>query len=81
MTSDCDEDNGIWVKRWVDYSDRYGFGYLLSNDRVGAIFRDNTRMILSADGLSVDCLNQKSDRALQPKYKQVMKKVKLLLHF
>lgn len=80
-TGNCDEDNGIWVKRWIDYSDRYGLAYLLSNNRVGAIFKDSTRMILAADGLSVDCINQKSDRALQPKYKQVMKKVKLLLHF
>lgn len=37
----------IWVTKWLDYSSRYGIGYLLSNSVVGIIFNDNTRAVLS----------------------------------
>ena len=36
----------VWVSRWVDYSDKYGFGYQLCDDGVGIMFNDNTRLIL-----------------------------------
>lgn len=25
----------VWVKKWVDYSSKYGLGYLLSNGSTG----------------------------------------------
>ena len=37
----------IWVTKWLDYSTRYGIGYLLSNSAVGVIFNDGTRIVLS----------------------------------
>lgn len=39
----------IWVSKWVDYSDKYGFGYELSDDCVGVMFNDFTRIILLAN--------------------------------
>jgi len=27
----------VWVKKWVDYSSKYGLGYLLSNGSTGSI--------------------------------------------
>ena len=30
----------IWVLKWVDYSSKYGFAYLLSNDTLGINFND-----------------------------------------
>ena len=36
----------IWVTKWLDYSSRYGVGYLMSNFSVGVIFNDSTRIIL-----------------------------------
>jgi len=39
-----------WVGKWVDYSDKYGFGYQLSDNSVGVLFNDLTRLILYQDG-------------------------------
>ena len=38
-----------WVSKWVDYSDKYGFGYQLSDNSVGVLFNDQTRLILYQD--------------------------------
>ena len=42
----------MWVSKWLDYSSRYGVGYLLSNKSVGVIFNDSTRIVLSPDDKS-----------------------------
>ena len=39
----------LWVTKWLDYSSRYGVGYVLSNDSVGVIFNDSTKIIMSPD--------------------------------
>ena len=36
----------IYVKKWVDYSSKYGLGYLLSNGSSGVFFNDSTKIIL-----------------------------------
>jgi len=41
----------IWVAKWVDYSDKYGFGYQLSDESVGVMFNDTTRLIMLANGM------------------------------
>lgn len=40
----------IWVKKWVDYSSKYGLGYLLSNKSYGVFFNDSTKIVLDSDG-------------------------------
>ena len=40
----------MYVAKWVDYSNKYGFGYQLSDGAVGVLFNDKTRMILSVNG-------------------------------
>lgn len=40
----------LWVKKWLDYTSRYGVGYLLSNNCVGVVFNDNTRIIMGPTG-------------------------------
>lgn len=40
----------VWVSKWVDYSDKYGFGYQLSDDTIGVIFNDLTKLLLHIDG-------------------------------
>ncbi|NWX89987.1 PLK3 kinase, partial [Nothoprocta ornata] len=37
----------VWVSKWVDYSNKYGFGYQLSNRSIGVLFNDGTHMMLS----------------------------------
>ena len=40
----------LWVTKWVDYSNKYGFGYQLSDGSVGILYNDMTRMLLHTDG-------------------------------
>ncbi len=40
----------VWVKKWVDYSSKYGLGYLLSNNATGVFFNDSTKIILDPKG-------------------------------
>jgi hypothetical protein len=36
----------VWINKWVDYSGKYGVGYLLSNGNPGVYFNDGTRCVL-----------------------------------
>lgn len=40
----------IFVSKWIDYSNKYGFGYQLSDKSVGVLFNDSTRISRTADG-------------------------------
>ena len=40
----------VWVKKWVDYSSKYGLGYLLSNGITGVFFNDSSKIILDPKG-------------------------------
>lgn len=54
-----------WVVKWIDYSSKYGIGYLLSNGRMGVYFNDATKMVFSSasNSKSVDYLfRQKGDK-------------------
>lgn len=44
----------LHVKKWVDYSTKYGLGYLLSDGSTGVYFNDSTKMILDAKGTTID---------------------------
>ncbi len=39
----------LWVTKWVDYSNKYGFGYQLSDRTVGVMFNDKSRISFSPD--------------------------------
>ncbi|XP_071982866.1 serine/threonine-protein kinase PLK3 isoform X1 [Engystomops pustulosus] len=43
----------IWVSKWVDYSNKYGFGYQLSNRSIGVLFNNGTHMVLPASRRNV----------------------------
>ncbi len=40
----------VWVSKWVDYSDKYGFGYALCDESIGVVFNDLTKLLLLSDG-------------------------------
>ncbi|KAJ8338672.1 hypothetical protein SKAU_G00354580 [Synaphobranchus kaupii] len=42
-----------WVTKWVDYSNKYGFGYQLSDHIVGVLFNNGTHMSLLSDKKTV----------------------------
>ena len=37
----------IWITKWVDYSNKFGIGYLLNNGYIGVYFNDTTKIILN----------------------------------
>ena len=37
----------VWVTKWVDYSNKYGLGYLLNNGLIGVYFNDNTKILFN----------------------------------
>ncbi|CAN2391868.1 positive regulation of chaperone-mediated autophagy, partial [Pristimantis euphronides] len=43
----------VWVSKWVDYSNKYGFGYQLSNRNIGVLFNNGTHMVLPASRRNV----------------------------
>lgn len=36
----------FWVSKWVDYSDKYGFGYQLCDEGMGVMYNDTTKLIM-----------------------------------
>uniref|UniRef100_A0A7N8WNK3 Serine/threonine-protein kinase PLK n=1 Tax=Mastacembelus armatus TaxID=205130 RepID=A0A7N8WNK3_9TELE len=36
----------LWVTKWVDYSNKYGFGYQLSDQSIGVLFNEGTHFNL-----------------------------------
>jgi polo-like kinase 1 len=40
----------VWVVRYVDYTSKYGLGFLLNTGSAGVYFNDSTKIVLSADG-------------------------------
>ena len=79
----------LWVKKWVDYSSKYGLGYLLSNGATGVFFNDSTKIYLSPKGQQLCYIERKgTDKqdvlqylSLQDYPKDLQKKVTLLQHF
>jgi len=79
----------VWVKKWVDYSTKYGLGYYLSNEATGVFFNDSTKIVLDPNGHHIDYMERiSSDRqdvgkeySLVEYPKELQKKVTLLQHF
>ncbi|KAH9524170.1 Serine/threonine-protein kinase plk1 [Bulinus truncatus] len=42
-----------WVIKWVDYSNKYGFGFQLSSEALGVLFNDTSRIIMAPDGRAI----------------------------
>jgi polo-like kinase 1 len=47
-----------WISKWVDYSNKYGLGYQLSDGSVGVLFNDSTKMVLSADQSKIESIER-----------------------
>ena len=50
----------VWVKKWVDYSTKYGLGYLLSNNANGVFFNDSTKIVMDPRGYHFDYMERRS---------------------
>lgn len=54
------KDSEVWVKKWVDYSTKYGLGYYLSNEATGVFFNDSTKIVLDPNGHNLDYMERRS---------------------
>ena len=54
------KENEVWVKKWVDYSSKYGLGYCLSNEATGVFFNDSTKICLDPNGFHFDYMERRS---------------------
>ena len=81
--------NEIWVKKWVDYSSKYGLGYTLSNGSTGVFFNDSTKIVLGINNCQFKYYERKgADKqdickiySLTDYPKELQKKITLLQHF
>jgi polo-like kinase 1 len=49
----------IFVKKWVDYSSKYGLGYLLSNGLTGVFFNDSSKIILNPQKVTFNYIERR----------------------
>ena len=48
----------VWVKKWVDYSTKYGLAYYLSNDATGVFFNDSSKLIMDPNLVHLNYLER-----------------------
>lgn len=78
----------IWVKKWVDFSSKYGLGYSLTDGCTGVFFNDSSKIILDLNGSNFQYIERGPDKqekfnshTLSKYPEDLEKKVKLLRYF
>ena len=74
----------MWIAKWVDYSDKYGFGYQLSDDSIGVSFNDTSKMVLIPDNSHIQYIDRCAQEHFYTKERcplELQKKLKLLNYF
>ena len=79
----------VWLKKWVDYSSKYGLGYLFSNGCAGVFFNDSSKITSDIEGNTFQYLTKSTgtadDQLMEYEFAQyppeLQKKVTLLQHF
>jgi len=77
----------IWIQKWIDYSSKYGLGYVLSNKSYGVFFNDMTKIVLDQSSRFIEYIEKLNGEDQINRYnftnypKELQKKVLLLQHF
>lgn len=85
----------LWVTKWVDYTSKYGLGYLLSDGSSGVYFNDSTKIIVATNNANFEYLERtkrghdhmgaveapRAAHLLEQFPSELQKKVTLLKHF
>lgn len=81
----------MFISKWIDYSNKYGLGYQLTNGCIGVYFNDSSSIILSANDINFEYLEyaRGTEKTVmnrhgytQQKYPEsITKKATLLRHF
>lgn len=77
-----------FIRKWIDYSNKYGIGYILTNESCGVYFNDNSKILLQPDNLNFNYFEKGLDKqessdshTLKNYPAELKKKVTLLVHF
>jgi hypothetical protein len=84
--------SNVWVVRYIDYTSKYGLGFLFNNGSAGVYFNDSTKIVLSADGKYFQYIERRRENSLGSEHSSqkyyldayptdLQKKVTLLRHF
>mmetsp|Transcript_55415 Transcript_55415/g.161801 ORF Transcript_55415/g.161801 Transcript_55415/m.161801 type:complete len:910 (+) Transcript_55415:29-2758(+) len=79
----------LWVVKWVDYSSKYGVGYILSDGSIGVYFNDSTKIVLTPEGHQFEYVTRRTQEKPEVRTthtfedypEDLKKKVTLLRHF
>ncbi|OMJ66053.1 hypothetical protein SteCoe_37238 [Stentor coeruleus] len=79
----------VWVKSWVDYTHKYGLGYVLSNSGGGFYYNDMSKIICDLKTESFKYISKKADNNDETVVSQsfanvpdaLQKKVSIIRHF
>ncbi|EDV21422.1 uncharacterized protein TRIADDRAFT_50801 [Trichoplax adhaerens] len=77
-----------WISKWVDYSDKYGFGYQLTDSSHGVFFNDGARLILAPDRVHLQYIDSSGNeqctttvKAEEKHVQLITKKLAIINHF
>lgn len=76
--------NPLFISKWIDYSNKYGFGFQLSDRSVGVLFNDSTRISYSGDRSRLDFQDSSgktSSHAVNSLPTYLMERLTLLRYF
>jgi len=88
-----DATNSVWVTRYVDYTSKYGLGFLLNDGSAGVYFNDSTKAVVAPDGDTFQYIERRKNFSADPRMPEydvhtlssfpesLKKKVTLLKHF
>ncbi len=51
-----------YVKKWVNYSEKFGIGFILNNGIIGIFFNDKSKIVLSNFGITFHYFTAKSGK-------------------
>ncbi|KAG5319942.1 PLK1 kinase, partial [Pseudoatta argentina] len=75
----------FFVTKWIDYSNKYGLGFQLSDRSVGVLFNDNTKISYTHDRRRVEYMTTDDEMTRYHRERDVpaplQKKLELLRHF
>ena len=79
----------IYVVKWVDYSSKYGIGYLLNNNLIGVYFNDCSKLIYNPRTTKISFIERKVTKEKDMMYtfglnetpKELQKKILIFQQF
>jgi len=62
QATEWNEKEEPYIKKWIDYSNKYGIAYILTNEICGVYYNDNSKIALHPDNYTFDYFEKGLDR-------------------